>query len=93
MEGYVKVATAIPRVYLADCNSNTLEIESLIAQAAGQHAQVVCFPELCITGYSCQDLFQQQHLLKEAEYALFKLLEFEYRMHCRASTRLQWQYI
>lgn len=74
--GFVKVAAAVPRVKVADCNYNTEQTENLIAQAEGQGVEVICFPELSVTSYTCQDLFHQQLLLEEAETSLLKLVEF-----------------
>lgn len=74
--GFIKVASAVPVVHVADCRQNTKEIESLIAQAEEQGVEVVVFPELCITGYSCQDLFRQQLLLDSAEASLLHIIEF-----------------
>lgn len=74
--GFITVAAAIPSVKVADCNYNEKQLESLIAQAEGKGVEVVVFPELCITGYTCQDLFCQQLLLDETEKAVLKLLEF-----------------
>ena len=55
--GFIKVAAAVPTVKVADVDYNVGQIESLIAQAEGQGVEVLVFPELSITGYSCQDLF------------------------------------
>lgn len=74
--GFVKVASAVPSVKVADCRYNILQIESLIAQAEGKSIEVICFPELSITAYTCGDLFSQQLLLDEAEMALISLLDF-----------------
>ncbi|MBU3852280.1 MAG: NAD(+) synthase [Candidatus Paraprevotella stercoravium] len=74
--GFVKVASAVPSVKVADCRYNILQIESLIAQAEGKGIEVICFPELSITAYTCGDLFSQQLLLDEAEMALISLLDF-----------------
>ena len=74
--GFVKVAAAIPTVKVADTEYNVQQIESLIAQAEGQGVEVIVFPELCITGYSCQDLFKEQLLIDKAEEALLVLLDF-----------------
>lgn len=74
--GIIKVATAVPTVKVADCVSNIREIESLIAQAEGQGAEIIVFPELSITGYTCQDLFRQQLLLDATENCVMQLLEF-----------------
>lgn len=74
--GFVKVASAIPSVRVADCQYNVEQIESLIVQAEGHGAEIICLPELSLTAYTCQDLFQQQLLLDEAEMALIQLINF-----------------
>lgn len=74
--GFITVAAAIPSVKVADCYYNEKQLESLIAQAEGKGVEIIVFPELCITGYTCQDLFGQQLLLEEAEKAVLKLLDF-----------------
>ncbi len=74
--GFIKVAAAVPTVTVADCNQNVKEIENLIAQAEGQGVKVITFPELCITGYTCGDLFRQQLLLDAAENGVMQLLNF-----------------
>ena len=74
--GFIKVAAAIPNGNVADCTFNTSQIVNLMAKADGQGAEIVCLPELCVTAYTCQDLFQQQLLLDEAESSLLKLIEF-----------------
>ncbi|KAA6320635.1 Glutamine-dependent NAD(+) synthetase, partial [termite gut metagenome] len=72
--GFVKVAAAIPKVKIADCVFNIKQIESLTAVAEGKGVQIIVFPELCITGYTCGDLFAQQLLLEESEIALIQVL-------------------
>ena len=74
--GFVKVASAIPSVKVADCQYNVEQIESLIVQAEGHGVEIICLPELSLTAYTCQDLFQQQLLLEEAEMALIHLMNF-----------------
>ncbi len=74
--GLIKVAAAIPGVRVADVEYNVQQIESQIAQAEGKGAEVIVFPELSLTGYSCQDLFRQQLLLDKAEEGLLVLLDF-----------------
>ena len=71
---FVKVAAAVPRVKIADCNFNAKQLESLIAVADGKGVQIITFPEMCITAYTCGDLFGQQLLLEEAEMALMQIL-------------------
>ena len=65
--GFVKVAAAVPTVKVADVDYNVQQIESLLAQAEGKGVEVMVTPELCLTGYSCQDLFREQLLLDKAE--------------------------
>lgn len=74
MYGYIKVATAIPDVQVADCHYNARQIEQLLRKAATKGVQIVVFPELSITGYTCMDLFAQDFLLDHAEEALLELI-------------------
>ena len=74
--GFVKVAAAVPAVKVADVDYNIQQIESIIAQAEGRGVEVIVFPELCITGYTCQDLFKEQLLLDRAESGIITLLDF-----------------
>ena len=74
--GFVKVAAAVPAVRVADVDFNVEEIEKLIAMAEGEGVELLCFPELCVTGYCCQDLFKEQLLTAKAEEGLMRLLEF-----------------
>ena len=74
--GMIKVAAAVPTVKVADVAYNVGQAESLIAQAEGQGVEVMVLPELCLTGYTCQDLFKQQLLIDKAEEALLVLLDF-----------------
>lgn len=55
--GFVKVAAATPDIRVADVEYNTEQICRLIDETAEEEAKVVVFPELCITGYTCGDLF------------------------------------
>ena len=72
--GFIKVASAIPTVKVADCKFNAQQIDTQIAIADGKGVQIIVFPELCITGYSCADLFGQNLLLEEAEIALMQIM-------------------
>ncbi len=74
--GFVKVAAAVPAVKVADVEYNVQQIESLIAQAEGRGVEIMVLPELCLTGYSCQDLFKQQALIDRAEQGVMVLLDF-----------------
>lgn len=72
--GFVKVAAAVPSVKVADCKFNAQQTENLIAVADGKGVQILVFPELNLTGYSCADLFGQQLLLEQAEFALMQVM-------------------
>ena len=74
--GFVKVAAAVPAVKVADVEYNVQEIERLMVLADSEHVELLCFPELSLTGYTCQDLFKEQLLLNKAEEGLLRLLEF-----------------
>ena len=74
--GFVKVAAAVPNVKVADCKHNMEEIETQIIRANNQGIEIICFPELSLTSYSCGDLFFQQTLLDEVEITLIHLMNF-----------------
>lgn len=72
--GFVKVAAATPMVKVADTTFNTEQIIELIHKAAKEKVRVLVFPELCITGYTCGDLFLQNALLSSAKESLVKII-------------------
>lgn len=72
--GFVKVAAAVPHVQVADCFYNIQQMEGLMRQASDKGVQIIAFPEMSVTAYTCLDLFVQQTLLKNAEQALLKLV-------------------
>lgn len=74
--GFLRVAAASPSLKVADCDYNIGEIKSLLEHAHRESVQIVCFPELCITGYSCGDLFFQEALQRRAIAALTELVAF-----------------
>ena len=65
--GFVRVATAIPNVKVADCKYNCERIYNAIQEAGSKGVSIIAFPELTVTGYTCGDLFAQSHLLRGAE--------------------------
>ena len=73
--GYVKVAAAIPGVRVADCMYNAAEIEKQIVEANDKGVEIITFPELALTAYTCGDLFAQQLLLDEAEQGLLQIMQ------------------
>lgn len=74
-DGYIKVAAVTPKVKVADPVYNGQVIFQKLREAEEERAVVVVFPELCITGYSCGDLFLQEILLKSAKEELIKIAE------------------
>lgn len=75
-QGFVKVAAATPDIRVADVAYNTEKICEAIEAAYESHAKIVVFPELCVTGYTCSDLFLQDVLLEAAKKALFRIAEY-----------------
>ena len=74
-QGFVKVAAVTPKVTVADPIENAKQILEGVKRVAGIGAKIIVFPELCITAYSCGDLFLQETLLLEAKKALLYLTE------------------
>ncbi len=74
-DGFIKVAAGTPNIKVADCDYNAGQIIALMQEAAAQGVKVLALPELCITGYTCGDLFLQETLLRGAEDALGRILE------------------
>lgn len=74
-DGFIKVSAGTPDVRVADCEYNAGEIIRMVHEMAEEGAAVMVFPELCITAYSCGDLFWQETLLKEAKVQLFRIAE------------------
>lgn len=74
--GFVKVAAATPDIRVADVEFNTEKICGAISAACDQKAKIIVFPELCVTGYTCGDLFTQEVLLKAAEDALIRIAAY-----------------
>ena len=75
-QGFVKVAAVTPNVKVADVEHNLQEIIRCIDETTANGAKIVVFPELCLTGYACGDLFAQEILLKQTEEALEKLVSY-----------------
>ena len=72
-DGFITVAAATPEVVVADCVANTHNIIERVRALEAQHAKLMVFPELCITGYTCSDLFWQDKLLDAAQDALITI--------------------
>ncbi len=74
-DGFIKVAAGTPKIRVADCRYNAEQIFTLMREADKQGVKVLCLPELCLTGYTCGDLFLQDTLLCGAEEGLQTILE------------------
>lgn len=75
-DGFVKVAVATPAIQVADCAYNAEQCIACIEQAKQKNVQLLVLPELCITGYTCADLFFQTTLLEGALSALKKIASY-----------------
>ena len=74
-DGFIKVATATPPIKVADCEYNRERIQGIINECKLQGVKCIVFPELCLTGYTCGDLFLQDTLLYESANALRQLVD------------------
>ena len=74
-DGFIRVAAATPEIQVADCVYNREQIEQMMKDAYERDASLIVFPELCLTGYTCGDLFLQDLLLSQTLNALNELLE------------------
>ena len=73
--GYIRLAAATPKIKVADCKYNTKQILKLAKKAYDEDARVFVLPELCITGYTCNDLFLQSTLISSAKESLIKIVK------------------
>ena len=73
--GFLRVAAAVPVVKVADTDTNAERICRLISEASSKEVSLVAFPELCVTGYTCGDLFGQQLLIENAEKAVRRIMD------------------
>lgn len=74
-DGFIKVAAATPTIKLADCKFNAEQIIKIIKQMQGKKVKVLALPELCLTGYTCYDLFFQKQLINKAKEELLNILK------------------
>ena len=79
-DGFVKVAAVTPHIKVANVEFNKKEICKGIKEASDHGAKIIVFPELCVTGYSCGDLFAQELLIEQARLALTEITKFTSNM-------------
>lgn len=77
-DGFIKVASATPKVKVADCIYNADRILNIIKECKKEEVRVLVFPELCLTGYTCNDLFLQDVLIDSAKEQLKRIIETTY---------------
>ena len=91
-QGFIKVAAATPKIVVADVEQNVATMEQQIDEAIQAGAKIIVFPELCITGYTCQDLFLQNKLLAAALDGLYELAEYTDGLDALVFVGLPFQY-
>ena len=91
-QGFIKVAALTPKVTVADTQANRKEICRMMDEAEAKGAKILVFPELCITGYTCGDLFYQQVLLREAKKELLAIAKYTQRKDYLAFVGLPLEY-
>ena len=79
MKDFTRVAAAVPPVKIADCAASEAAVENFFSRSVGKGAHAVVFPELCLTGATCGDLFLSSALLESARKALEKFASFTAR--------------
>lgn len=74
-DGFIKAAAATPKIRVADCEYNADAVIALMNEANSKGVNILVFPELCVTGYTCHDLFYQRTLLDGAKNALLRIVK------------------
>ncbi len=82
--GFIDVAAVTPTIKVADTEFNSEMIRAKLEEAVSNKAKIIVFPELCITGYTCNDLFRQQLLLDQAKNELKKIVDSTKKLDCIA---------
>ena len=90
-QGFIRAAAATPKIRVADPEYNAGQITDLTRQAAAAQAKIIVFPELCLTGYTCGDLFLQTPLLLKAREQLSAILKATKDLDLVAFIGLPWQ--
>ncbi len=91
-QGFIRMAAATPKIRVADPVYNRERIAAVMGEAAARRAKVVVFPELCLTGYTCGDLFLQAPLLEAAKEQLMVLAHETRQMDLICFVGLPWEH-
>lgn len=91
-QGFIRVAASTPKIRVADPDHNKEQILELMKEGAAKQAKIMVFPELCLTGYTCGDLFLQNVLIEKAKDALIYLMEESEYLDMLVFVGLPWQY-
>ena len=75
-DNFIRVAAATPEIKVADVEFNKEQIMACVKNAVECQAKIIVLPELCLTGYTCNDLFLQTPLLEAAKRALAELISY-----------------
>ena len=91
-DGFIKVAAVTPDIRVADCEYNAEQICKKMKEAAALGSKIIVFPELCITGYTCEDLFWQEVLLNGAKDALDQIRKESREIDALVFVGLPWEW-
>ncbi len=90
--GFVKTAVVTPKIKVADVAHNGTEVEKLMKEASKAGARIIVFPELCLTGYTCGDLFSQELLITGAQKELVRLVQVSKNVSGLVFVGLPWEH-
>lgn len=91
-QGFIRVAASTPKIRVADPDFNREQILELMKEGAAQQTKIMVFPELCLTAYTCNDLFLQNTLLSKAKEGLEYLVKESKNLDMLAFVGLPWEY-
>ena len=91
-DGFIKVAAATPKTAVADCVTNAERALEAVRRMEEQGAKIMVLPELCLTGYTCSDLFWQERLQKEAREQLKRLIQETAGVDALIFSGLPWEH-
>ena len=91
-DGFLRTAAATPKIRVADPQYNAKQIIELMEQGESRGVKVMVFPELCLTGYTCSDLFLQASLLESVKRELKHIVEASKKLHMIAFVGLPWEH-